>query len=419
MNGLYSFAMVLRSRAVIQHRRCTTAIHPALPGLCEAGHARGALQPPLPTKGELASFDDERAMGHEQTIDRASPRIPSLDGLRAVSIGLVIVAHAIFSAGFVTASNQLHWLEALAGLGVRVFFVISGYLITNLLLSEIQINGRLHLPRFYLRRTLRIFLPYYCFLGMVIILAGLHRVTLSYGDIWHAATYTVNYYSQRSWYIGHAWSLSVEEQFYLLWPAVLLLAGIRRGMWGALLFALLTPVTRVAYHHYVPSLSRYEIGYRFETAADAIAIGCLLAGSSAWLQRNSYYQRAIRSQIMILAPIIVLCASELNPESKRYLLMGVSIQNLGIAVCIAWCVANFATPVGRLLNCGPMTFIGRISYSLYLWQQLFLAPHSSVFVSRFLANLLLVVIASICAHYLVERPALELRKRLEKRLLGS
>jgi peptidoglycan/LPS O-acetylase OafA/YrhL len=353
-------------------------------------------------------------MEHEQTINGASPRIPSLDGLRAISIGLVIVAHAAFSAGFV--ANK--WLEVFAGLGVRMFFVISGYLITHLLLSEIRVSGKVDLPRFYFRRTLRIFLPYYFFLVVVLILAGLHWVRLSSGDVWHAATYTVNYYSQRSWYIGHAWSLSVEEQFYLLWPALLLLAGTRRGMWAAVIFTILAPIIRVGYHQYIPSLGRYEIGYRFETAADAIGIGCLLAGSGSWLQGNSYYQKAIRSHAIILAPIIVLCAGALNPESRRYLLMGNSIQNLGIAVCIAWCVTNFSTSIGRLLNWRPMAFVGQMSYSLYLWQQLFLAPHSSVFVSRFPINLLLVVVASISAHYLVERPSFKLRHRLENRLLG-
>ena len=101
-------------------------------------------------------------MQHEEIIKGRSARIPSLDGLRAVSIGLVIVAHSVFSAGFaVTAPNQLRWIEALASLGVRVFFVISGYLITHLLLQEIRATGTVDLPRFYLRRTLRIFVPYY------------------------------------------------------------------------------------------------------------------------------------------------------------------------------------------------------------------------------------------------------------------
>src|SRR5438094_2771907 len=357
-------------------------------------------------------------MQPQEIMNGCSVRIPSLDGLRALSIGLVILAQSAFSAGVVSAPNQIRWLEALASLGVRVFFVISGYLITHLLLQEIQATGTVSLPRFYLRRTLRIFVPYYLFLSVLIILTALHFVRVSSGDVWHAATYTVNYYSQRSWNIGHAWSLSVEEQFYLLWPAVLVLAGVKRGMWAAAIFTALAPITRLAYHHYVPSLGRYEVAYRFETAADAIAIGWLLAGSQAWLQLNSYHQRAIRSRIVILVPIIVLCASELNPESRRYLLMGISIQNLGIAVCIAWCVANYSTWAGRLLNCKPIAFVGKISYSLYLWQQLFLAPHSSNSVAHLPLHLLLVAVASVSAYYFVERPSLQLRHRLERGWLG-
>jgi peptidoglycan/LPS O-acetylase OafA/YrhL len=191
-------------------------------------------------------------------------------------------------------------------------------------------------------------------------------------------------------------------------------------MWAAALFGVLAPITRLVYHQYFPSLSRYEIAYRFETAADAIAIGCLLAGSQAWLQLNSYYQRVIRSRLLILAPVMVLCVSELNPESRRYLFIGVSVQNVGIAFFIAWCVANYSTCAGRLLNWKPIAFVGRISYSLYLWQQLFLPPHSSNSVAHLplLLRLLLVAVASISAYYFVERPSFALRHRLERTFLG-
>src|SRR5262249_7861489 len=130
--------------------------------------------------------------------------------------------------------------------GVRVFFVISGFLITGLLMQELARDGRIRLARFYLRRTLRIFPPYYTLLVTLGLASAAGAVTLASHDLTHAATYTSNYYLGRSWFMGHTWSLSVEEQFYLLWPAVFLIAGPRRGFFIAAAVVVLTPFIRVA-----------------------------------------------------------------------------------------------------------------------------------------------------------------------------
>src|SRR5215510_1136627 len=147
-------------------------------------------------------------------------RIPSLDGLRAISITLVLLSHLLGTAGFFLPLGIIQYI-ALGDLGVRVFFVISGFLITNLLLSEAAAN---------------------------------------------------------SWYVGHTWSLSVEEQFYLLWPALLVVLGGRRAFWAAALFVLAAPLIRLGLWDLTVS-ARDGVGDRFETVADAIAVGCLLAGA--------------------------------------------------------------------------------------------------------------------------------------------
>src|SRR5712692_903449 len=114
-------------------------------------------------------------------------RIPSLDGLRAVSIAFVLIAHLVFTAKFPFLSGIPDgWFENLGALGVRVFFVISGFLITNLLLSELEAKQTIHLPRFYFRRTLRIFVPYYFFLLVMILLQALGWVRLTSKDFLHA-----------------------------------------------------------------------------------------------------------------------------------------------------------------------------------------------------------------------------------------
>ena len=150
---------------------------------------------------------------------------PSLDGLRAFSIVLVLIAHV---------SLQYPWLrrfvEHVGNYGVRIFFVISGFLITGLLLKELTKTGRISLKSFYIRRTLRIFPAFYVYVLTVVILAWAGILILLPGDLLHAVTYTMNYHMVRSWWLNHMWSLSVEEQFYLLWPTVL------RHLWSAARF---------------------------------------------------------------------------------------------------------------------------------------------------------------------------------------
>lgn len=155
----------------------------------------------------------------------STARIPSLDGLRAISIVMVLVAHASGTRLFPVPASAGNLL-GLGEFGVHVFFVISGFLITGLLLDELARTNRVDLRRFYLRRALRIFPPYYTYLAVVFLLALAGALQLAPRDMAHGLTYTSNYYPARSWFLGHTWSLSVEEQFYLLWPAVLMLAEV-------------------------------------------------------------------------------------------------------------------------------------------------------------------------------------------------
>src|SRR5262249_9000682 len=199
-------------------------------------------------------------------------RIPSLDGFRAISIGLVLFGHLLGTSGFfLTLDFNKHL--AIGELGVRVFFVISGFLITNLLLTEAAATGRIHIGRFYLRRTFRIFPPYYVFILAAALAAMAPWIELNPGDLFSTLTYTSNSHVTRSWNVCHTWSLAVEEQFYLLWPALLVLLGGRRAVWLAALFVFAAPLIRLGLWELTVS-ARDGVGNRFETVADSIAVGC-------------------------------------------------------------------------------------------------------------------------------------------------
>jgi len=337
-------------------------------------------------------------------------RIPSLDGIRAVSIGLVLFGHLLGSRGFFF-SLEVDKHLAPGELGVRIFFVISGFLITNLLLAEAAKNGRIHIGRFYLRRTFRIFPAYYVLVLALFAAELAGWIALAPGDLIHALTYTTNYHPTRSWNVGHTWSLAVEEQFYLLWPALLLL-GRRRALWIAALFVLAGPLIRLGLWELTVA-AREGIGHRFETIADSVAIGCVLSGARSWLHRQALYRRVLSSPWLVLAPVILLLSGELSQHPRINLLLGFSFQNVLIVLCIDRWVTYPSGAIGRALNSPPVVFIGVISYSIYLWQQLFLNRYAVSWPTTFPVSIALVFGAALISYYVIERPALRFRQRIE------
>ena len=344
-------------------------------------------------------------------------RIPSLDGLRAVSISLVLLGHLAGTA-FFPISREAAKFWNLGEFGVRVFFVISGFLITGLLMDEIAKSGRIRLGRFFFRRTLRIFPPYYAYLVLMFAAAGLGWVQLAPYDALHATTYTSNYYAERSWFVGHTWSLSVEEQFYLLWPAALVLVGVSRGLWIAAAVVLFAPMVRLFEWFFVPAFAA-GIGHRFETVADAIAVGCLLAGTRAVLHQSPLYMRALQSPLFIVIPLLAVAGAVTHDRPLISFAVGMSLTNICLALVIDWCVTFHNGRIGRFLNAAPLVFVGWISYSLYLWQQPFLNRASSADVAAFPLNVSLAVGCALVSYLLIERPSLSLRRILEKRIFKS
>jgi peptidoglycan/LPS O-acetylase OafA/YrhL len=352
----------------------------------------------------------------QRTSAVSERRVPSLDGLRAISISLVLFSHLAGTQHFPIGASVGNILP-LGELGVRVFFVISGFLITNLLLDEWDRRGDINLVRFYFRRTFRILPPYYVLVAVVAVLSLAELIQTAQGDIFHAISYTSNYHPHRSWWIGHTWSLAVEEQFYLLWPAALLFAGRRRGFFVAAAVVLVSPFVRLGLWELSPTPDS-GIGARFETIADSLAMGCLLAGLAGWLVTQSWYRRLLDSRAFVLVPLTVVAASALHEHPRPYLFVSFTVMNLGAALSVHWAVTHHMGRVGRFLNARPIAFIGVISYSIYLWQQLFLNRYSTSWAASFPANIVLALAAALASFYLVERPSLRMRHRLESRLFA-
>jgi peptidoglycan/LPS O-acetylase OafA/YrhL len=328
--------------------------------------------------------------------------IPSLDGLRAISIGLVILGHAYGPTYFWARVLLAH-----AALGVRIFFVISGYLITRLLLEETKKFGTVSLPLFYARRALRILPAFLLFVAALITLNRLSVIQLPPGSLLPVLTYTVDFSTRSVWYTGHLWSLSVEEQFYFLWPFAVYFLPTRS--WTPIaFFAFLSNIGFGVFHRLFglrlfgldPSVQHLA----FPFVCGPIAIGCILA---IWQEPIRRVGRRLFAHPAGLAVIpCILIADTLSREP-----IGSAGVDLLVAFLVARCVFQPHDAVGQFLNLGPTMFIGKLSYSLYLWQQLFFPPG---LISAFPLNLIATVGLASVSYFLVEKPFLGIRASLRR-----
>jgi peptidoglycan/LPS O-acetylase OafA/YrhL len=347
----------------------------------------------------------------EAKIDR-KPRVPSgrmrsLDGLRAISIALVLLGHLGGTRGLKAVNLQI---GDYAHLGVVVFFVISGFLITTLLMVERAVTGEVSLKLFYARRSIRIFPAACVYLAVLAILEVAGVVHLKPGDMWHAITYTENFHGLHAWQVGHLWSLSVEEQFYLLWPFAFVALGVRRSIWAPVCVVFLAIAARLFARFFLYG-TPYENPEMFPMVADSLAMGCLLAMLRSRLESMRWYLRLFQPGWSLLLLVVALALNRYE-DYTVVTVFGTAIINVCLAVLIHRSVYHADDAVGAFLNWKPLMFVGVLSYSLYLWQQLFVNRNSSAWVNAFPQNLIFAVCAGVASYYVIEKPLLGLRHRL-------
>jgi peptidoglycan/LPS O-acetylase OafA/YrhL len=342
-------------------------------------------------------------------VSAKDKKLPSLDGLRAISIALVILGHLSGTKGFGTLDLGI---GNYAHLGVVVFFVISGFLISSLLISEHEKNGRISLRLFYLRRALRIFPASYFYMGSVLALWLAGLTYMNAGDAWHSISYTVNYMPRPSWIIGHLWSLSVEEQFYLIWPFAFLVAGPRKAIWVVMAMLLLGPASRSAAWLFLRGTPFGDTAM-FPVVADSLAVGCFLALTRDWLESQGWYLQIFRPVVSVFVLLSILILNRFMPYTVVSV-AGMSLINVGIAILVHRSVCRPDDWVGRILNLKAVAFVGVLSYSLYLWQQPFLNRESGAWINLFPQNLAGAILAALGSYLLLEKPLLRLRHRLHQ-----
>lgn len=349
--------------------------------------------------------------------------IPTLDGWRAIAIALVMAVHA--------SDSLRRWLRdydidfylppGLGTLGVQIFFALSGFLITTKMLDAESGRNGFSLRDFYLRRVFRILPASLTFLAIVgaLALAGMLPVTLGR---WLATVFLLANYAPATgtWFVGHFWSLAVEEHFYLLWPlAFVMLRSNGRRLATVCVAALAVAIWRaVAF--------KFELTYASPSAfwarTDIVADGILLGVAIALVYRSARYRERLQAVMALPATPYVLVLAVVGLEwapvfDWKLVLALLSVKFALLPLMILSTVCQPRSIFSRLLEWRALRWVGLISYSLYLYQQLFLvedmaAPSSLGAVQGAPWNIVFAVIAGYLSYRLIETPMVKLGHRV-------
>lgn len=337
-------------------------------------------------------------MTNNKNVGPSGGHLPGLDGLRVGAMALVLLGHA---AGAGLLPRGLLW--RIENAGTTVFLVLSGFLVTVLLLRERERCGRIDTGRFLARRAARLLPSYYAMVAFAALLGALGVVQVAWSDVW-SSLLLVSDYGSHGWTLGHTWSLSAEWKFYLLWPVVLLLGGARAGLGLALLLAVLPVAARLA-----PALCQCGVTdglAGLEVRGDAIAWGCLAALA------HHAARGALPTRLLAGAAVALWAAAAALPPDPTRFATHLALMAAGTA-CLVLFVVN-APGVGptRLLEAAVLRHANRFTYSVFLWQQFFLDRRHPLPLAVVLLGLPAVAVA---AHYVIERPMQQRVLRLFER----
>jgi peptidoglycan/LPS O-acetylase OafA/YrhL len=369
--------------------------------------------------------------GQESSIlpsRRLTGRLASIDGWRALSILMVLGAHCYSSPIINSVFNNSVLYPALDGnLGVRFFFVISGFLITYLLLKEVEKYGQIDIKAFYVRRALRILPVYSAYLVVVAVLQFLtivHQPLITWvGDM----TFTVNFLP-RGVISGHLWSLAVEEQFYFIWPLVLSWLCSQKNN-RSVVIVLSVPIVTAFLFHIVghekafpwimhPLFHLHSSFLNF----DSLDVGCISAfllvnqggRLSKALESKKHWVLTMLGISMILGPCY---AGMVHLSFIDFLneVMGKFFQATGFAILL---LSSILYPARfPFLNWRMVAYIGCISYSVYIWQQIYCYPPAEYkfpddFFFKFPGCLVAAFATAMVSYHFLELPLLKLKARL-------
>ena len=362
----------------------------------------------------------EEIRNHDKGTQKINDYLPSLDGWRAVSILMVLLQHSVGMPGYPKILN-FSLLRSIGGVGVRFFFVISGFLITWLLIKEASKFGRISIKSFYIRRIIRIFPVFFLYLTVVYSFQYFSTLKVTSINYLIAATFVGDLWKIGA-PLGHLWSLGVEEKFYLFWP-VLFIPFVKiksnRGIFILFAFILLGPVLRGIVDFY-QSDKQFELlnNHSILITYDGLAIGCLGAVLLNKFQTTAFqiYQK-YNYLLFFFGAILVVLPSLfwIIPGMKMLQPLQDTLQCTGFLILLVQSITYPDFFVYKILNFGIIKHIGVISYSIYIWMGIAeIHPEdigmSSNFFSGFPGWILIVFILAELSYNFIELPILKFKK---------
>ncbi|MFL9481553.1 acyltransferase family protein [Chitinophagaceae bacterium LWZ2-11] len=302
--------------------------------------------------------------------------LPSLDGFRAISIFIVLISH--LNSRW---QNQFLIDFCKGKLGVYIFFVISGFLITTLLLKEKISTGNISLKKFYIRRFLRILPVAYLYIAVVILLNYIFNFNIPVLSLLMALLFLQNVYlpNGNDFFVNHYWSLSVEEQFYFIFPSILKKSTKTYiyFIFSALIAIIIIKNISFLPYHKDGSMNSKIIGIFYFlfihfcgiiSQLDGIVIGSLLAilTFKGLIPVHFLIKHKVIISILLL-PLIVLVHGVFLLNSPYNTIF----SSILIAILIISNITKSNDVVFKFLNNQIVIFLGKLSYSLYIWQQIF------------------------------------------------
>lgn len=348
---------------------------------------------------------------------------PVLDGLRGVAVLIVMLYHLELLV------PELNMFVRGGFLGVDVFFVLSGFLITSVLMKEYSRTGKISLKNFYWRRFLRLAPAFWVFLLVMYIFGNTILPPREAAVIYENDNFLYSFFYAMNWHrafgfgatgnLNHTWSLAIEEQFYIVWSLFLVGAYFfcrNRKQIFLLTLATVLGLTFLRSFRAISGTETTILYYSTESRIDAILIGCGAAMIFGWrlIDREFFRSKNFGRAAVFAGALSMAIIFSFSHEDRLLYAGAMTVFSISVSLVILWLITNEESYLSRVFAFTPLRLAGQISYALYLWHYAFFEFGKKYFSSGFLqvsVGISLAFAVSVMSYFLIEKPFLQMKSK--------